>query len=164
MEPYRLKKWKVQSTSKTFTFYTSGRPGRSKGEGGVVQDRVVHTWVDNLPPSVDAVVSLLGRKNGMSEFDFYSFSGGFDEDAESRRGPSLQEWLDRHHPARNIVVVEHPTEDFQEIPDDILEAITKDVVRLASDGRTVIVVDSGGVTRTRQVADHLGAKETTGQL
>lgn len=88
----------------------------------------------------------------MSEFSFYSF---YD------RGESFQHWLERRHPERRILIIEHPTTDLVKIPADDLMAIAADIDRLLSAGRTVILVDSGGETRTRQVSKYMGFVEDT---
>ena len=117
-------------------------------------DKVAREWVlrvTALGPH-PAIISLLGRKpDGMSEYSFYSFFGGFDEANDFPRTPSFGEWLTAIDP--DIVLVEHPTTDFQSIPGDVLDAIKTDVFRLVSEGRTVLIVDSGGETRTGQVWD-----------
>ena len=109
-----------------------------------------------------AIVSLLGRKRGpegTSEFSFYSFCGGSDTPSERDGLPTFQEWLDQHHKNLDIMVHEHPTYDFVSIPSEVLDAAADDIRRLVLEGRTVVVVDSGGETRTRQVATYIGAKE-----
>lgn len=140
-------------------FYTCARPGRSKKKSGAVADKIVRKWVNGLPEPNTAIVSLLGSKpDGMSEFTFYSFRSEFDPMRGSRL--SFQEWLDRFHPERSILVVEHPTIDFaSEIPSDKFAAIVADVARLAGEGRTVILVDSGGEQRSGEVCRRMGAKE-----
>ena len=146
-------------------FFTCARPGRSKGNRDPVSDDVVHQWVRRLPgTSNTAVVSLLGRKHGpdgVSEFSFYSFCGGFDTSAERRGRPSFQEWLDRWHKDRSIQVLEHPTYDFRPVPPDTLRAVASDVGRLLSESRTVVLMDSGGETRTKVVCKHMGFIEDT---
>jgi hypothetical protein len=101
------------------------------------------------------VVSLLGHKpDGTSEFSFYSFFG---------RGQSFQQWLDREYPEKTIKVVEHPTCDFRPVPKETLAAVASDILNLLSEGRTVVLVDSGGMQRTGQVCRHLGAIEDSSQ-
>jgi hypothetical protein len=109
-----------------------------------------------------AIVSLLGRKNGpegTSEFSFYSFCGGFDTPAQRRNRLSFQDWIDQWHKNLQILVREHPTYDFQPIPPETLAAVASDILELISAGRTPILVDSGGVTRTRAICKHMGATE-----
>jgi hypothetical protein len=134
-------------------FFTCARPGRSKGREGTVSDSVVDLWVRNLPGAETAIVSLLGVKpnGGGSELSFYSFYNR----------ESFQQWLDRRHPERRIQVVEHPTTDFVKIPSGDLAVIAADIDRLLSAGRTVVLVDSGGETRTRQVARYMDFVEDT---
>jgi len=165
MEPYRLRRWKTQLTNGEAVFFTCARPGRSKGSQGKVHDFLVDQWVSGLPGDRTAtVISLLGRKHGatgISEFTFYSFCSDFDTVSERGNRPTFQRWLDEHHPDRSIQVVEIPTFDFQAIEAKTLGVITDALNNLASSGRTAIVMDSGGITRTGFVCKHLGAKEDT---
>ena len=79
---------------------------------------------------------------------------------DGKRGkPSWQEWLDHYHPERGIDVIEHPTVDFQPIPETVLVALAADVDCLLAAGRTVILVDSGGETRTGRVCRYLNLVE-----
>ncbi|MEX0682718.1 MAG: hypothetical protein WD904_10835 [Dehalococcoidia bacterium] len=98
----------------------------------------------------------------MSEFVFYSFRSAFD--AQRGRRLSLQEWLDRFHSGKSITVTEHPTVDYKEIPEDVLAVISADIVLLAAQGRTVVLMDSGGMERTGAVCRHMAAKEDSRTL
>lgn len=104
-------------------------------------------------------MSLLGEKqDGMSEFAFYSFRS--EADVDRGRRPSFQEWLERFHADKSIVVFEHPTVDYADhIPEDRFVAIATDIVRLVAEGRTVVLVDSGGEQRTGEVCRRMDAKE-----
>ena len=161
MEPHKLKKWKTDSSQGNIAyFYTCARPGRSGGPKGAVPDQIVSAWVSGLPGPDTAIVSLLGRKqgrNGSSEFCYYSFSGGFDGSLERGSKPTFAEWLDTHHAERRILVREHPTYDYRPIPHERLAAIEAEVRHLTSLGRTVVIVDSGGETRTGKVCRHMKA-------
>jgi hypothetical protein len=95
----------------------------------------------------------------MSEFSFYSFYGGFDSPAERGSRLSFQEWLDRRHKNKSITVIEHPTYDFQSIPIKTLEAVASDIFRHVREGRTVVLVDSGGETRAKRVCRFMNAIE-----
>lgn len=123
-------------------------------------DEVVRKWVlavIELGPD-PAIVSLLGQKpDGTSEYSFYSFFGGFDLAQEHRGRRSFAEWLAKMTP--DVAVVEHPTIDFQAIPTPTLDAIEADARALLSQRRTIVIVDSGGETRTGRVCKHIGAKE-----
>jgi hypothetical protein len=115
-----------------------------------VPDNVIVEWVRALPggPSL-TVVSLLGRKpSGKDEYSFYSFF---------TRGSSLQRWLSEQDIGRDVCVVEHPTIDSTPIPHNVLDAIAGDILRLVAEGRTVVLMDSGGVQRVGQVCRHLRA-------
>jgi hypothetical protein len=158
MEPYRKRRWRRASDATRIAFFTCARPGRSKSKDQPVSDKTVHQWVNNLPGPDTSIVSLLGDKpDGMSEFWFYSFYGGWDDPAEARGRLSFQAWLDKWHADRSIQVVEHPTHDYSptKISAETLAAIETDVERLLAAGRTVILVDSGGETRAGQVCRHL---------
>jgi hypothetical protein len=63
-----------------------------------------------------------------------------------------------------IVIREHPTEDFKPIDDKKLDEIKTDIIELFRGGRTVMVVDSGGETRTGMVCRHMGAVEDTRKI
>jgi hypothetical protein len=151
---YRLRRWTIA----TSTFFTCARPGRKDGPRGTVSDGVVRNWVNDvmaLGPRL-AIVSLLGTKpDGTSEYSFYSFRGGFEGPAIT--SPTFVEWL--AHTADDVVWREHPTVDFSPLTEETLAAIAEDVRALLGEGRTLVIFDSGGETRTAQVCRHLGAKE-----
>ena len=157
MEPYRLRRWNKRSSTDRLAFYTCARPGRSKGASDEVTDEMVYKWLQGLPRGEKvAIVSLLGRKpDGMSEFSFYSFCGAWESPEERRRRPTFAEWIVGSNQDRPMKVVEHPTVDFKQVPCETLDAVARDVHRLLEDGWTVILVDSGGETRTKQVCSHL---------
>ena len=148
------------SPESAHTFFTCARPGRKYSSVDPVPDDMVRDWLRNVCAlgSEPAIVSLLGRKpDGTSEYAFYSFFGGFDRPEEHRGELSFGEWLSKMAPA--VSLHEHPTVDFQAIPAPTLDEIAIDVRTLISRGRTVVVVDSGGETRTGRVCKELGAKE-----
>ena len=157
MEPYRCRRWNERSSTDRLAFYTCARPGRSKGPRDKVADEMVYKWLQGLPRGEKvAIVSLLGRKrDGMSEFWFYSFCGAWDSPEERRRRPTFAEWIAKSNQDRRMKVVEHPTIDFEPIPRETLDAVERDVRRLLEDGWTVILVDSGGEIRTKKVCRHL---------
>ncbi len=164
MEPCKLKRWKPRSTSGVVQFFTCARPGRyraSKGSLDPVPDEVVDEWVQGLPGTAEiAIVSLLGRKpDGRSEFSFYSFHGGWDAPEERRGRLSFQEWLNRRHNERSIQVLEHPTCDYGRVPQKTLDAVSSEISCLLSKSRTVVLMDSGGESRTYQVCKHMGFAE-----
>jgi hypothetical protein len=149
-EPFRIRRWRLPPAKGGADFTTCARPGRSKGSSGKVSDELVGDWVLGLPQGT-VVVSLLGTKpDGRSEFSFYSFY--------SRR-QSFQSWLHENYKERLIEVIEHPTVDLQDVPCETLEAVAIDILRLLSARRNVVLVDSGGFTRTGQVCKYLGALE-----
>ena len=168
LRPYMLKCWKTGAVSNHVYFFTCARPGRTgdpASKHAPVPDDLVHRWVLGLPGPNTAILSLLGRKpDGLSEFSFYSFYGGFDLASERPNRLSFQQWLDRWHKERSILVREHPTCDFKPIPPETLDAVAHDMDELLSAGRTVIIVDSGGQTRTRVVCNHILAIEDSARL
>ena len=157
-------------------FFTCARPGRSGDESSKsasVDDAVVHSWVLGLSkhcgPKI-AIVSLLGQKKGAkvtSEFCFYSFCGGFDDCSERKNRLTFEGWLNRHHKELGILVRERPTYDYggdETFPSGTLNAVKSDFEQLTSAGYKVVVMDSGGETRTRMVAAYLGAKEDSSRM
>ena len=161
-KPYNLKCWIVSTPSGSAHFFTCARPGRETGAWKQVPDQSVRVWVSALQKLGDntTIISLLGRKpDGRSEFSFYSFCGGFDTPSERDGRPTFQEWMDQHFKAHHILIREHPTYDYGNICPETLDAVKNDIRELISVGHTVIVVDSGGETRTGQVRKHMGAEE-----
>jgi hypothetical protein len=168
LKPYMLRRWRTGDPPNCHYFFTCARPGRrgySVSRHGTVSDDLVRRWVLGLPGPRTSIVSLLGCKlDGLSEFSFYSFYGGFDLPAEHPGRLSFQEWLTRWHRDQSIVVREHPTCDFKPIRPETLDAVASDIRRLQSAGRTVILIDSGGQTRTGVVCNHMRAAEDSSQL
>ena len=168
LKPYMLKRWKMTWSTSDCRFYTCARPGRtgdSTSKSRPVSDDLVLRWVLALPGPNTAIVSLLGRKpDGTSEFSFYSFYGGFDLPSEHPSRLSFQQWLDRSFESKAIILREHPTCDFRPIPTEILDAVATDVRELISAGRAVVLLDSGGRTRTRMVCSHMGSIEESARL
>lgn len=156
MEPWRLKCWRLPSSSGSAIFYSCARPGRSKGNRGQVPDELLHAWVRGLSGGDGnlAIVSLLGEKpDGTSEYSFYPFY---------KKRQTFQDWLNKHYPDRRIEVVEHPTTDFQPVPAETLSNVAADITRLLADGRTVVLVDSGGQQRSGQICRFMKAVEASG--
>jgi len=94
-----------------------------------------------------------------SELSFYTFSGKDESPGEARGKPHFQDWLAKHYSKRDITVIEYPTTDFQPINEETLQRIAGDVERLLGDGRTIVLIDSGGQTRTGSVCKYLGLVE-----
>jgi len=119
-----------------------------------VPDQLVLDWAYGLPGGPEIfIVSLLGRKPwGASEFSLYS---SFDD------AKSFQEWLNAIVSGRKLHIVNHPTIDLEVINLGVLAAAAVAVRRLVSERNTVVVMDSGGCTRTRAVAGYLGAVPNT---
>lgn len=74
---------------------------------------------------------------------------------------AFQEWLDEHMSEESLRVIEHPTYDFRPIPTECLEAIRHDILELLVVGETVVLVDSGGQTRTTAVCKHMDFVENS---
>ncbi len=166
MEPLHLKCWEIGvEPSSGLMFFTCARPGRSLGPDNDVPDDVVSNWVRGLPGPNTVIISLLGRKRNrkqLSEFSYYSsFCGEWDTPLERDNKPSFQEWLQQHHNDLDILIREHPTYDDTDVPSTTICAISTDVHRFIEEGRTVIVMDSGGVGRTGQVCEYLKATHDT---
>lgn len=156
---YKLRRYTVRHADASF--FTCARPGRKKSSVDRVPDEVVRAWVLNvcsLGPK-PAIVSLLGQKqDGMSEYSFYSFFGGCDLADDHPGKPSFRDRVSGIVP--DIVVLEHPTIDSERVPTSTLDAVEVDVRSLLAQGRTVVIIDSGGETRTGQVCKHLDAFPT----
>jgi len=163
VEPHRLRHWKPGTAEAAGQLYTCARPGRSKGADQPVADDLVHHWVRGLPGETNTVViSLLGRKHGPSgpsEYSSYSFCSDLDRRSERRGRLSFQQWLNRWYSERLIKVIEHPTYDFCPVPAETLAAIASDIADLLSEGRIVVLMDSGGETRTKAVCKYMGFTE-----
>ena len=163
-KPYMLRRWRTTGPPESHYFFTCARPGRTgkeESKHAPVPDDLVHRWVLGLPPGPKtSIVSLLGCKpNGLSEFSFYSFYGGYDVPAEHAGCLSFREWLDCWHGQLSILLHEHPTCDSETIPTETLDALADDINALLSAGRTVVLVDSGGQTRTGTVCKYMRAVE-----
>jgi hypothetical protein len=163
IKPFRLRRWKAGAAFGSVCFFTCARPGRTgsvASKSASVPDDVAHRWVLGLPGPRPAIVSLLGSKpGGPSEFSFYTFYGGFDSPASNVGKLSFQDWLNRCHPDPSIPLREHPTWDYQRVPDDICQAVVLDIKDLAEAGRTVTLVDSGGQQRSGQLCSFMSAVE-----
>lgn len=153
-EPYRLREWSV-SVGRLFS---CGRPGRSEWRDALhVPDEVLRAWVQNLPEGKLVIVSLLGKKpNGKSEYAAYPFRGECDPPDEGK--PTFQKWLVTHFSDREITVREHPTVDYAPIPCETLREATAEIRAFLQKGATVVVMDSGGVSRSGAVC---GAVESS---
>src|SRR5437879_7276441 len=160
MEPYKPRWWKSRTASYPGRLYTCARPGRSKGADQDVPDDLVRKWIKGLPDAERrTIVSLLGRKHGpsgMSEFSFYSFYSELDTEAERRRRVSFQDFIETSNKGSPIKVLQFPTYDFKPIPPETLNAATAAILQRLSAGDTVVLVDSGGETRTKAVCRHMG--------
>ena len=163
-EPLNLRRWQLNNLSSNRPyFWTCARPGKSLGPDVSVPDPIVSQWVESVSGPETVIISLLGRKmawNGVSEYSYYTFHGPWDTPEERAGKPSFQEWLDQHHTGVGILVREHPTMD--DLPDPIIppqkiDAIAQDVEHFVAEHRTVVVVDSFGMSRTGLVVEYLRA-------
>lgn len=160
-KPFKLRHWRLKHDGQSIYFYTSARPGRSAelaSKDAQIPDQLVAKWVRSLPGPTPAIISLLGTKpDGSSEYRFYSFSGGSDGSAGKQK--SFGAWLRDQIPEQAIELVERPTVDFKAVPEETIAAVLKDIKRLAAQGKTVVLVDSGGEQRTGAVCRRIGATE-----
>lgn len=159
-EPYRLKEFVSRAKPFAGRLFTCARPGRSKGSTKKsIGDEVVRAWIGGLPNCRPLhIVSLLGRKpppSGLSEYSYYSFRGGH----ENRKSPTFQDWLDVNFAASGFKVTEFPTIDLRRIDDRDMAEICDYIRSLLKSSVNVLIVDSGGFTRTRSVCAALGAEE-----
>ena len=158
-EPCALTQWVVRAEALRGELFTCARPGRSLGrKKKTIDDTAVIHWLNGIPAAetVTAIVSLLGRKpepEGQSEFCYYSFRSAHEDRPGS---PTFQEWLDRETAPGKYVVIEHPTTDTRPISLDVMNEIAASILANLRASRTVVVVDSGGVSRTGAVIRHLG--------
>jgi hypothetical protein len=160
-EPCGLTRWVFSAEGPCLQLFTCARPGRTLGrKKKTIDDAAVIDWLNGLPAAetLTAIVSLLGRKpepNGQSEFSYYSFRSRHEDRPGS---PTFQEWLDRATAPGRYVVIEHPTTDTRPIPLNLMNEITASILENLGAMRTVVVVDSGGVSRTGAVIRQLGVK------
>src|ERR1700758_4758628 len=98
--------------------------------------------------------TLLGCKpDGMSEYKFYSFYGGYEKAEDQKGRKSFRESLDQWCTNDPIALREHPTRDIDRVPDDARAATAESIAELLRSGHTVVLMDSGGEQRTRQIWD-----------
>ena len=161
MEPFKLRRWKRAGSPERIPLFTCARPGRSQSKQDKVPNAIADKWVAGLPGDTKtAIVSLLGRKpDGTSEFSFYLFHGKDDSPDERARRPSFQQWLDERHLARDVQVIEHPTVDFKPVSAEVIAKVAADIDRFLGAQWTVVLVDSGGETRTKAVCTAIGFVE-----
>ena len=141
------------------SLWACARPGRSLGPDAFVPDSHVRAWVQGIPGTTPKhLVSLLGEKlDGQSEYAFYRFRGSHEPD-DGR--PPFQVYLDRLAGAGSFVLHEFPTVDRRRISLPRLAEIAVQIGDLVREGHTVILFDSGGVVRVRQVRQQLGFRES----
>lgn len=153
----RVKRWETYVSAVRGKLFSSARPGRHLGKNAKVPDSIVCDWITSLPLARKTfIVSLLGlRKDGRSEFRYYNFCGRNDK-ARRPKDPTFQEWLDKNFPGGRYQVMEHPTQDYKNIPPENLRATVLEVKKLLDQGETVVLMDSGGDTRVGKVAGKLG--------
>lgn len=139
--------------------FTCARPGRSLGRRKKsIDDTAVLDWLRGLPApeTITVILSLLGHKrDGESEFKYYSFRSAHEDRPDS---PTFQQWLDRNTAEGRYVVVEHPTVDTRPIDFHLMDKIVASILANLRLNRTVVVVDSGGVSRTGAVIRFLGER------
>jgi hypothetical protein len=146
MEPHKLRRWRRSAHPDPIRVFSCARPGRSAGSMCRVPDAVILKWIQGLPEGEElSLISLLGRKpDGTDEHSFYSF----------KNVSGFRKWLRKNAP-RTIHLFEYPATDFQHVDDNLCAAISARLDEELSHGRTVVIVDSGGVQRTGQVCRRL---------
>lgn len=165
-EPYRLTHWSPATPQIPIHLFTCARPGRSLGaRQKTISDNYVLEWVAGLPKTTTeiAIISLLGRKaDGLSEFSYYSFRGGYDQPEDRPDCPTFQEWLDSHCKPGRYSVCEYPTVDLLVPSKETKSRAVTTIVSLIESHKTVVVVDSGGIGRSGNilsaVASRMGIK------
>jgi hypothetical protein len=114
-----------------------------------------------LPPSTEeiVIVSLLGSKpGGLSEFSYYGFRSRFEKPEDRPGCLTFQEWLDRNGQPGIYRVCEYPTIDTRPLSEETSQQAVETVLSSMAAGKTVIVVDSGGFSRTGAVVRLLGSR------
>jgi hypothetical protein len=154
-EPYRLWEWHPKAIrAASGRLFTCARPGRGifSTKKVAIGPETIGLWVDGLPTARPLhLISLLGQKpDGYSEFGFYPFRSRH----EVGDKPTFQEWMDQRYIGR-FAIYEFPTIDTLKIPEDIFEAIKHLVAGLLADHRTVMIVDSGGYSRSGKVCERM---------
>jgi hypothetical protein len=151
-EPKNLVEWDVSCGR----LFTCGRPGRGTFSGSktTIPESIILEWASALRVlGVTHIVSLLGWKDQteLSEFSYYPFRSG----SASQPGVTFQEWLLAHH-GWAVTVVEFPTHDRRPMASaEYVESIRARIRALLDGGASVVVVDSAGVERTREVCSRI---------
>lgn len=154
-EPYRLQRWISSSKLEAGQLFSCGRPGRSISATEHVSEDLIDEWAGGLPKGPLVIVSMLGSKpTGDSEFKFYPFRGSGEASQGGR--PTFQEWLDQRYGRDRFEVLEFPTVDTKPVPPTILSAIVSTVQRRLTAGSRVVVMDSGGFSRSGAIVRTLG--------
>ena len=151
-----MKRWRRRAVTDAIPIYTCARPGRGRfGPQAQVPDSEVIRWLSELPKHRPlSIISLLGHKpDGMDEHAFYSF----------RDASGFQKWLGRQLEG-TVNLFSHPTTDFGRVDSVTVMAIRSNLDQELSLGRTVVIVDSGGVQRTGQICREFGLIEDTRTL
>jgi protein-tyrosine phosphatase len=95
----------------------------------------------------------------LSEYSYYSFRGGHELAEVRPKSPTFQQWLDENFATSGFVVADFPTIDLQPIEDGELTNICDQIHMLLRKPVNVLIVDSGGFTRTGAVCAALVAED-----
>jgi len=130
--------------------FSCARPGRMLGSRASVPDRVVRRWRQGLPRAERfAIISLLGTKpDGTDEYSFYSFpdAEGFECFLNGQSGSS----------SSRFEVFSFRTTDYGPVAPEIATAAKVLVQERLARGRTVLIMDSAGIQRSRILCRMLG--------
>jgi hypothetical protein len=118
-------------------------------------------WAAGLPAWKEetVIVSLLGKKpDGLSEFSYYSFRGGFEHRQGRPGSPTFEEWLNSNSRSRRFHVYEYPTTDVIVLPEELKNRVVAAILSLLEAGKTVVVIDSGGIGRTGNIVSAVSSR------
>lgn len=140
--------------------FTCARPGRSLGtKRSKIDDDIVKNWVSGLPLGRPLhLIMLLGSKpapKNISEYSYYSFRGVHETKLLTKKSIDFQEWLGSVANEPHVVVHSFPTIDLQPISPIVAAEVVSVTLGLLKKTVNVVMVDSGGVTRTGSIVDSL---------
>ena len=120
--------------------------------------------LDCQAPILRSFLSSVASREGQASFRSTPFMEVSTHPVEHAGQLSFAAWLARWHQDLSILLREHPTWDYRPVPRETCEVVAMDIKLLASSGRNVTLVDSGGQQRTGQVCAYMSAVEDTSQV